>query len=88
MKSRLIALTALLAACVALAACEKKQETAPTAATSSAAPTTAAAPKVELTDEDIAVPEDFLEEATTQITSANYKAEIDALEKDIAATPQ
>lgn len=88
MKSRLIALTALLAACVALAACEKKQETAPTAATSSAAPTTAAAPKVELADEDIAVPEDYLEEATKQVTPANYKAELDSIEKEIAATPQ
>jgi hypothetical protein len=34
---------------------------------------------------DLAVPADFEEEAEKQITTANYKTELDTLEKEIAA---
>jgi hypothetical protein len=40
-----------------------------------------------IADEDLAVPADFDEEAETQITAENYKAELDALEKEINAEP-
>lgn len=87
MKSNVIALAALLGATLAVAGCEdKKTPPAPTTPTT-AAPSGATA-SVELTDEDLAVPEDFLEEATKEVTKDNYKAEIDKIEKEIASTPQ
>lgn len=46
-------------------------------------PAPGAAP--ELTDDDVAVAEDFIEEATTEVTATNYKATLDGLEQEIAA---
>jgi len=85
-KSNVIALAALLGATLAIAGCEDKKT--PPAPTTPATTTSATAANVELTDEDLAVPEDFLEEATKEVTKDNYKAEIDKIEKEIAATPQ
>lgn len=86
MKSNAITLAALLGASLAIAGCEEKKT--PPAPAPGAATASAAAANVELTDEDVPVPEDFIEEATTQVTKDNYKAELDKIEKDIAATPQ
>jgi hypothetical protein len=36
-------------------------------------------------DTDLAVPADFATEAETSITPANYKAELDALDKEIGS---
>ena len=48
-------------------------------------------PKVEqpapIADGDLAVPADFDEEAEQQITAENYKAELDALEKELTTEP-
>jgi len=48
-------------------------------------------PKVEqpapIADGDLAVPADFDEEAEKQITAENYKAELDALDKELSAEP-
>lgn len=85
MKTNAMALAALLGASLAVAGCEDKK-TAPTTTPATAAPSAAA--NVELTDEDLPVPEDFIEEATKQVDKDNYKAELDKLEKEIAATPQ
>ena len=41
--------------------------------------------KAEVQDTDLAVPADFEAEAKTSITSANYKAEVDALDKEISS---
>jgi hypothetical protein len=38
-----------------------------------------------IADADLAVPADFVEEAERSISAANYKAELDSLEKEIDA---
>lgn len=86
MRSNAIALAAMLCGALALCGCEDKKST-PTPAPATAAPS-AAAGNVELTDDDLPVPEDYIDEATKQVNKDNYKAEIDKIEKDIAATPQ
>jgi hypothetical protein len=54
------------------------------AATASEGPTAQAkAEPVDLTDEDVAVPEDFIEEATKDITKDSYKAKLAEVEKEI-----
>lgn len=43
------------------------------------------APAAALTDKDLPTPSDYDDEAEKQITPANYKTELDSLEKEIAA---
>jgi hypothetical protein len=43
---------------------------------------------VAVADTDLAVPADFADEAEKSITAANYKAELDTLEKEIDAPQQ
>jgi hypothetical protein len=67
--------------------CEEKKEPAP-APTASAKPTEAKPAEtkpaaVALSDDDISVAADFEEEATKSITTASYKAELDAMDKEI-----
>jgi hypothetical protein len=82
----MIAATALL--CFA-AACEKEEKKPePTAAPSAAAapaptPAPAPAPAPAATQETIPVAADFEEEAEKTITKANYKSELDSLEKEM-----
>jgi hypothetical protein len=53
-----------------------------------AAPAPAASPAAAaVNDEELATPADFDDEAEKTITPANYKAEVDALEKEIDAEP-
>lgn len=40
---------------------------------------------VAIADADLAVPADFADEAEKSITAANYKSELDSLEKEIDA---
>jgi hypothetical protein len=47
------------------------------------APATTTAPVAALTDEDLAVPADFADEAEQTITSSNYKTELDSLETEL-----
>lgn len=39
----------------------------------------------DIADADLAVPGDFADEAEKSVTTTNYKAELDALEKEIEA---
>ncbi len=41
--------------------------------------------EVELSDDDVPVPEDFIEKATEEIDKENAKAELDKLEEEIAS---
>lgn len=68
-----------------IAACGGEEAPAPEAVAPALAPTPAptappAAP--DLTDDDVAVAEDFIEEATTEVTADNYKAKLDELDKE------
>jgi hypothetical protein len=89
-----------IAVLATVVACKKKSEPAaepvPTAApvATTAAPTpepSETAPVAEAPaapDDEISVPEDFEGEATKTITDKNYKAELDKIDKEIAATPE
>jgi outer membrane murein-binding lipoprotein Lpp len=57
---------------LAVAGCDKTEKPQGTAASSA-----------ELADEDVPVAQDYLDQATTEITEANYKAQLDALEKEL-----
>ncbi|MCK6591624.1 MAG: hypothetical protein HUU21_32445 [Polyangiaceae bacterium] len=50
--------------------------------------TPAAGGDVAIADADLAVPADFADEAEKSITAANYKSELDSLEKEIDAPQQ
>jgi hypothetical protein len=80
----MIAVSALL--CFA-AACEKEEKKPEPAAAPSAvaapAPTAAPTPAPAATQETIPVAADFEEEAEKTITKANYKSELDSLEKEM-----
>ncbi|MCC6557080.1 MAG: hypothetical protein IT372_29360 [Polyangiaceae bacterium] len=67
----------LSAAAALSAGCEEPPKGAPTAGS--------AAPAAALTDQDVPLPSDFEDEAEKSITPANYKAEADAIEKEIDA---
>jgi len=69
----------LLAASLCIVACEEQKAAQPAAAGSQAA-----AP-AQIKDEDIPTASDFDDEAEKDITATNYKAEVDALEKEISA---
>ena len=66
----------LLAVSLCIAGCEE-QKAAPEAAGGQAA--------AQIKDEDIPTPSDFDDEAEKDITATTYKAEVDALEKEISA---
>ncbi len=81
-------------AALALCACgkERKGDEAATAASASAAATTASAvpsavasasPSAELTDKDLPVMADFAAAVRKEITPANYKAQLEKVEKDV-----
>ena len=72
MKRGLLLILVVMAA--ALTACEG--DAAKPGATQASAP---------IADQDIAVPADFADEAAASITPANYKAELDALDKEIGS---
>jgi hypothetical protein len=65
---------------------------APVATTAAPTPEPAETAPVEAVatapDQDISVPEDFEGEVTKTITDKNYKAELDKIDKEIAATPE
>ena len=63
-----------------LAGCDKTDKPA-----QGTAPTPSAT-VAELSDDEVPVAQDFLEEVTKEIDDSNYKAQIDAIEKDIAST--
>jgi hypothetical protein len=82
-------------------ACKKKSEpvapepvpiAAPVATTAAPTPepseTAPVAEAPAAPDDEISVPEDFEGEATKTITDKNYKAELDKIDKEIAATPE
>jgi len=69
----------LLAASMCVVACEEQKPADPAAGGDK---TAAAAP---IKDEDIPTAADFDDEAEKDITTANYKAEVDTLEKEISA---
>jgi hypothetical protein len=74
-----LTLVALALGALALAACN--ETTAPTTGSSSAAaPQKSAAP---LADGDLPVAADYEEEAEQKITASSYKAELEALEKEV-----
>ena len=76
MKTRFVIVPLAFVSVLALAACEE-QKPAPT---NTPAPT---ATSVALSDEDLAVQADFEEDAERSITAANYKTELESLEKEL-----
>ena len=48
----------------------------------------APAPPVKLSDDDVAVPEDFIEEATAEVTAENYTQKLQELEKEVFANQE
>jgi len=70
------------------ASCEKPappEEPAAAPAPMPPAPPPAPAPAAELSDDDVAVAEDFIEEATAEVTAGNYKAKLAEIEQEMAA---
>ena len=67
---------ALLVVSALAVGCEEKKEEGAGTTGSTAAP-------VALTEKDLPTPADFDDEAEKQITSANYKSELDTLDKEI-----
>jgi hypothetical protein len=65
--------------------CDKPKEGAGSTGATPAAETPAAAATIELSDDDVPVPEDFIEEATKEIDENNLNAKLDDLEKEIGA---
>ena len=80
MSPRMTALAGLLA--ISLAACGDDEVAPPPTTTSvAAAPEVAAAP----TADEVPVPEDFSDRAQTEVTTENYRAQLDAVEGELAA---
>ena len=74
-------LPCLLLGLSSLVACDKSPKG--DAGETSAAAATSAAATITLSDEDIPVAEDYITEATKEVTEDNYAAELDKLEKEI-----
>ncbi|MFZ5895681.1 MAG: hypothetical protein ACOY0T_31780 [Myxococcota bacterium] len=68
-----------------LAACEKKEQPAAEATPSVVPPPAvpAPAPAAEIAESDLAVSEDFEDDAEKEISASNYKAELSSLEKEL-----
>lgn len=64
-------------------ACSKKEEPAPEA--TPAVPAAPSAARVQIPEADLAVSEDFEEDAEKEISESNYKAELSAIEKELEA---
>jgi hypothetical protein len=68
--------------------CDKPKESSPTSKpaepVASVAAATAAAP-IALSDDDVPVAEDFIEEATKEIDKDNLNAKLDDIEKEIGS---
>jgi len=73
--NRFVLIPAAFVSVLVFVACD--QGSAPTA------PAGTTAPAVALTDDDLAVPADFEDEAENTITVANYKTELDTLESEV-----
>ncbi len=71
--SQILIGTLTLGALVLTVACDKPKTDQPAAS----------AAAIELTDDDVPVPEDFIEEATKAIDENNLNAKLDDLEKEI-----
>lgn len=76
MKTRFVIVPLAFMSLLALAACEEQKPAEP----ATPAPSAAAA---QLSEDDLAVTADFEEDAERTITAANYKTELDSLEKEI-----
>ena len=70
-------LPCVVLACAALIACDKSPKNDDNAASAASA--------VTLSDEDIPVAEDYIDNATKEVTADNYAAELDKIEKEINA---
>ncbi len=70
----------LLAASICVVACDEQKPAEPGATGEKGAVTAVA-----IKDEDIPTPADFDDDAEKNINETNYKAEVDALEKEISA---
>ncbi len=68
---------ALVAVALFAVACEEQKPAAPATGDKAAA--------VQLKDEDLPTVADFDDESAKDISATNYKAEVDALEKEISA---
>jgi apolipoprotein N-acyltransferase len=95
-RSSLLILASLLVPLLACGMLKKKPPEADTSAVASAAPAPPATvavpvptapPEVKVADEAIPTSEDFEDEAFQKVTDKTYKAELEALKKDIAAKP-
>lgn len=80
--SRTLFGTMAVAALALSVGCDKPKEGASSTG-APAAETPAAAATIELSDDDVPVPEDFIEEATKEIDENNLNAKLDDLEKEI-----
>lgn len=69
---------ALVAVALFAVACEEQKPAAPATGENAAAP-------AQLKDEDLPTVADFDDESAKNISATNYKAEVDALEKEISA---
>jgi hypothetical protein len=81
MKALVLAVATVTA--LGLAGCDKTEDKP-----QGAAPAQSAAAATELSDDDVPVAEDYLEEATKEIDENNYKAQLDSIDKDIAASKE
>ena len=67
--------------------CDKSKKEEPSAAPAEkpVASAAATAEAIELSDDDVPVAEDFIEEATKEIDDSNLNAKLDEIEKEISA---
>lgn len=86
--TRLLIAFAGALALLAASGCDDKAKTSPAEPSQVAAPAVSAAPvaALELSDDDVPVPEDYIEEATKEIDDNNLNAKLDEIEKDIDST--
>jgi hypothetical protein len=79
----------LLACCLllSLSGCsrEERPKAEPAPVTAAPAPAPGLPVEQEPTPEELPVPEDFEPEAAQQVTAENYRAELDALERELEA---
>jgi hypothetical protein len=78
--------TLMLAACKSDEAPAAEPAAEPPPAAPAAAPEPAAEPEPDPTAEQVPVPDDFEDEALEEVTPDTLRAELDALEKEIAPT--
>jgi hypothetical protein len=83
MKRLMTILAASTLLCLSAACDKEEKKPEPAAAPSAVAAPTVAAPAAPVANETIPVAADFEEEAEKSITPANYKSELDSLEKEI-----